>query len=121
MFIYLNSNPKQKNCNDDSVRCLSKILEIDWQDAYYILAFVGCQLGEMPCSISTLNEVLKILGYQKRIIAKNSDYTVKDFCKENPDGIFVVVTGSHVVAVKDGNYFDNTDTGFEYPVMFWKK
>ena len=43
MFIYLNSNPKQKNCNDDSVRCLSKILEIDWQDAYYILAIVGCQ------------------------------------------------------------------------------
>lgn len=39
----------------------------------------------------------------------------------NPDGKNVVATGSHVVAVIDGNYIDNTDTGNEVLIYYWRK
>jgi hypothetical protein len=38
---------------------------------------------------------------------------VKEFCYDNPKGSFLVGTGTHVVAVIDGDYYDAWDSGNE--------
>lgn len=47
--------------------------------------------------------------------------TVKDFCKENPIGTYILAISGHVVAVIDGDYFDTWDSGEEIPIYYWKK
>jgi hypothetical protein len=48
-------------------------------------------------------------------------YTIRQFCRDNPIGKFIVGTGTHVVAVLDGNYYDTWDSGDEVPISLWKK
>ncbi|MBR0092838.1 MAG: hypothetical protein IJP92_14190 [Lachnospiraceae bacterium] len=40
-------------------------------------------------------------------------YTVERFCEEYPEGTYLVATGTHVVAVVDGNYYDAWNSGKE--------
>ena len=48
-------------------------------------------------------------------------YTVRDFCFDNPRGAFLLATGSHVVTVIDGDYYDTWNSGSEVPIYFWTK
>lgn len=47
--------------------------------------------------------------------------TVREFCRRNPSGTYVIGTGSHAVAVMSGDYYDAWDSGDEIPSYFWKK
>lgn len=123
MYIFYNPNPNDKRINDDNVRVMAKVLGSNWECAFSLLNFTACMMFEMPTSISVLGQCLKNIGYQKRIIAdgKGDSYTVKDFCRDNQDGRFILVTGTHAIPVIDGDYFDNVDSGEEIPVMYWKR
>ena len=46
--------------------------------------------------------------------------TVRAFCEKFPDGIYVIGTGNHAVAVIDGDYYDSWDSGDEVPSYFWR-
>lgn len=46
--------------------------------------------------------------------------TVRAFCKRYPEGIYVIGTGTHAVAVIDGDYYDTFDSGDETPSYFWR-
>lgn len=48
-------------------------------------------------------------------------YTVSDFTVDFPKGKYLLGTGSHVVTVADGNYFDTWDSGNEVPIYFFTK
>ena len=48
-------------------------------------------------------------------------YTVRDFCRDNPHGIFILALSGHVLAVIDGNYYDSWDSGEEIPVYYWHR
>jgi hypothetical protein len=48
-------------------------------------------------------------------------YTIKEFCKDHPIGDYLLGTGSHVVAVLDGNYYDTWDSGSEVPIYYFKR
>lgn len=48
-------------------------------------------------------------------------YTVKDFCRENPVGTFILSTNSHVIAIIDGDYYDEWDSGEETPTIVWRR
>lgn len=122
MYIFYNPNPNDKRTDDHTVRVMAKLLDSKWECAFSLLSFTACQFYEMPTSLSVLGECLKAMGYQKRVIAdgKGSEYTVKDFCRDNPAGHFVVITNTHPIVVVDGNYYDNRDSGEEIPLYFWK-
>ena len=66
---------------------------------------------------------LKDKGFTQNIISNDfSDfYTVEDFCRDHPNGIYVLGTGTHAVAAIDGCYYDAWQSGREPVVYYFEK
>lgn len=122
MWIEYNPNPLGKNVGDCVVRAVSKAIEIPWENAYSALCIKGFTMGDMPSSNAVLSEFLKENGFRRQTIENCKDcYTINDFCRTNPNGVYVVGTGTHVVAVLDGDYYDAWKSGDEMPVYCFER
>ena len=123
MYIQYNPNPQGRNTDDCTVRALTKALNIDWDTAYLKLAMHGLSKADMMEKNFVWGSLLKEYGYQRYIIPNTCPdcYTVEEFCADHPAGMFVVGTGSHVLTVIDGDYYDAWDSGQEVPIFyFWR-
>ena len=80
--------------------------------------------GFMRCDLPNANHVwgayLKSKGF-KRYIIDDEIYTVDDFCKDNPQGTYILSLDGHVVCVMDGHFYDTWDCGAEIPIYYWRK
>lgn len=123
MYIYVNPNPRGALIGDCAVRAIAVALGITWDDSYRLLADYGFMLKNLPNADSVWGAVLMDNGYSRKAIPDTCPacYTIRDFCHDHPQGTFVVGTGSHVVAVIDGNYYDSWDSGDEVPIMYWRE
>ena len=95
----------------------------DWDKIYMDIAIQGYMLHDMPSANFVWGAYLYDNGYRRYIIPNTCPdcYTVIDFCKDYPQGKYLLATGSHVVAVQDGNYYDAWDSGYEVPIYYWQK
>ena len=123
MFISTNPNPMNKFTSDCVVRALSIAQEQTWDKTYIELCGVGFQMGDWGSSNAVWGAYLKDKGFLRYIIPNTCPkcYTIKQFCKDYPLGTYILATGSHVVAVIDGDYYDTWDSGNEVPIYYWKK
>jgi len=123
MYTYYNPNPKGKSVGDCVVRAISKITGMTWDKAFAELCDVAYDEKDMPSSNQVWGEYLRQIGYRRYIVPDTCPdcYTVRDFCYEHPIGVYVLATGSHVVAVIDGSYYDSWDSGEEVPIYYWKE
>ena len=123
MFRKYNPNPQGKSVGDCVIRSISKVLEYDWERTYIELAVQGFMMCDMPSANAVWGAYLRNKGFKRHLIPDSCPefYTVADFAKDNPDGKYILATGSHVIAVIDGNYYDTWDSGNEIPVYYWKK
>ncbi len=121
MWIMYNPNPTGRSVGDCSIRAVSKALDVDWETAYVMVCANGFGMGDMPSSDSVWGAVLRQNGFYRQSIPDNCPncYTVEDFCRDNPKGVFVVGFGGHVATVKDGNLYDSWDSSNEIPVYVW--
>ena len=78
---------------------------------------------DMPSSNAVWMAFLKSQGYQKMLIPNSCPecYTVRDFCEEHPRGRYLLATGTHVISVIDGDYYDTWDSGDEIPIFYFTK
>ena len=62
-------------------------------------------------------------GFTRHLIPNTCPdcYTVKDFADDHKQGVYVLGTGSHAVAVIDGNYYDSWDSGDEIPIYYFRR
>lgn len=122
-YIYMNMNPIKRNTNDCVVRALSLVMSKSWEDVYLELAYEGLSLYDMMEANSTWGNYLKKNGFIQSVLPNTCPlcYTLRDFCKDNPYGAYIVATGSHVIAVIDGDYYDTTDSGNEIVTYFFYK
>ena len=122
-FVYYNANPVNKRTSDCTVRAISKAMNQTWEDTYADLCIVSYYLHEMPSTNNSWDEYLQMNGFKKQYIPNTCPhcYTISDFCREHPYGTYILATGSHVVAVVNGNYYDTWDCGDEVPVFYWRK
>lgn len=120
-FIEYNPNPIGRKVGDCAVRAVAKALGVDWEMAYVLIASNGFSMGDMPSSNSVWGAVLRQNGFYKMAIPDSCPdcYTFKDFAQDNPSGIFVLGTGSHVATVVDGDLYDAWDSSDEIPVFVW--
>lgn len=121
MWIEFNNNPTGRRVGDCAVRAVSVALGTDWETAYSIIADNGYDMGDMPSSNSVWGAVLRQNGFYRTAIPGDypDDYTAEEFCRDHPNGIYVLGFGNHVATVIDGNIYDSWDSSQEIPQYFW--
>lgn len=118
-----NPSPVGRNVGDCAVRAVAKALRTDWETAYAMIAMNGYLMGDMPSSNAVWGAVLRQQGFTRHAIPNTCPdcYTVGEFAREHPKGVYVVGTGNHVVTVEDGDIYDSWDSSKEIPVYYWTK
>lgn len=121
VFEEYNPNPVGRHVGDCSIRAIAKALGTDWETAFILVTVNAYQMGDMPSSDSVWGAVLRENGFYKKIIPNYCPdcYTVEDFCKDHPNGIFVLGFGGHVATVVDGKLYDSWDSSKEIPIYYW--
>lgn len=122
-YSFYNPNPSKKLVGDCTVRAISKILDQTWENTYTDLCSCGYEMKDMPSANAVWGSYLRSRGFRRYAIpmACSDCYNIRDFCIENPNGKYVLATGTHVVAVEDGVYYDSWDSGNEVPIYYWRK
>lgn len=121
MWIKYNPNPTGRFVGDCAVRAVSVALDIDWEEAYNLIADAGYAMGDMPSSDSVWGAVLRQHGFYRAAIPNSCPdcYTAEDFAADHPRGVFVLGFGGHVAAIRDGVIMDSWDSSQEVPVYYW--
>lgn len=124
MWQPTNENPTGRwTVGDCAVRAVAVALDTDWETAYVLMAIAGFLIGDMPSSDSVWGSVLREHNFQRRSLPDSlpSDYTVRDFAIDNPEGVYVLGTGTHAVAIVDGLIYDSFNSSNEHPKFVWFK
>lgn len=123
MYVFDNPNPGANRVEDCTLRALCVATGADWDTAYWELCVLGNQMKTMPNDKAVYKAYLMRHGFRAQSLpdACPDCYTVRDFCRDHPQGRYILATGGHVVAAIDGNYFDSWDSGDEVPVYVWSK
>lgn len=122
-YRFYNPNPDSRRVGDCAVRALSKALGQDWETTYTGLCLQGFLMGDMPSSNKVWNSYIRRKGFYRHIIPNTCPdcYSVKDFCEDYPDGVYILALQGHVVTVVDGEYFDTWDSGDETPLYYFSR
>ena len=123
MFIQTNPNPAGNMTDDCVIRGISILTEKSWDDVYMDLLLKGFMMKGMPSSNVVWMKWLRDNGFKRHIIPDTCPdcYTIEQFCEDHPQGRYLLATGSHVVAVIDGNYYDTWQSGGEVPIYYFEK
>lgn len=123
MWVKFNPNPAGKSVGDCVIRAVAVATNRTWQRTYDEICKQGRIEYDMPTADLVWGAYLNKEGFTMHAIqsACRTCYTVRDFCQDHPEGAYVLGTGSHAVAVMDGNYYDAWDSGNENPIYYWRK
>lgn len=124
MWREYNPNPRGKrNAGDCVIRAICKATNQKWGAVFAELSLIGYYFGDWGNSNAVWDEYLRKKGFNRYILPNTCPYcyTVADFAKDHPNGIFILGTGKHAVTVVDGVYFDNWDSGQEMPIYFYTR
>ena len=121
MWVEFNNNPTGRRAGDCAVRAVSKALGISWEQAYVKIAVAGFGMGDVPSSNSVWGAVLRQHGFYRRNLPDNCPdcYTAADFCRDHPEGVYVLGFGNHTACVESGNIYDAWDSSEEYVQYYW--
>lgn len=122
-FVFCNPNPAKNLVGDCVVRAISILTNKNWESTYMDVVEQGGIMYDMPSSNEVWGAYLKKIGYLRELIPNTCPdcYTVKEFCLDHPRGKYLLATGSHVIAVINGNYYDTWDSGDEIPIYYFTK
>lgn len=122
-YIYYNPNPLHKSTVDCTVRAVSRLFDMDWDDAFLALMAESFVLKSLPSSDKVWGDYLFHHGYFRVALPNTCPdcYTVRQFAEEHPRGRYLLKTHEHVVAVVDGDYYDAFDSGDEVPIYYFER
>lgn len=120
VWRYYQPNPLGRNTGDCVIRAISKTLDVDWTTAYDYVTDAARRQYDMPEANHVWIGLLKDAGFKLSSLPDRCPYcyTVRDFALEHPSGLYVLGTGTHVVTVEDGDYFDSYDSGDLVPIFY---
>lgn len=121
-YKYYNPNPARRTVDDCVVRAISILFNLTWQEAYDDVCDQGFKMFNMPSANEVWGQYLRDRGFARVSVPNTCPdcYTISMFCKDHRRGRYAVATGSHVVAVIDGTYYDTNNSGDEVVAYFWK-
>lgn len=123
MYIHANPNPNGAYVEDCVIRAIAIATNRSWDETAIYLFLQAFIMKNMPSVNKVWGALLTSIGFRQYALPNTCPdcYTIRDFCIDNPDGIFILATGSHVVAVIDGDYYDAWDSGDELPTSVWRR
>lgn len=123
MWQYVNKNPMGRSVGDCTVRAISIATDNGWMETYLDLCLFGLIMADMPSANSITTAYLRSKGFHRRTIPDDCPdfYTIEDFCKDHPKGVYVIGTGSHLTTVINGTLLDSWDSRNETPVYYFEK
>lgn len=123
MYKFLNPNPRNILTGDCVIRALAIALDKDWDDIFLELMVTAYEMKDMPSSNNVWAYFLHKEGFERNVIPDicPNCVTIRDFANDTPKGIYILGTGTHVVTVIDGIYYDTWDSGDEIPIFYWKR
>lgn len=123
MYIHTNPNPNGVYVEDCVVRAISIATGRTWDDIFLNLCLQAYIMKNMPSVNNVWGTFLRSIGFVAYLLPTDCPdcYTIRDFSEQHQNGIYILATGSHVVAVVDGNYCDAWDSGDEMPIAVWRK
>lgn len=123
-FIRFNANPSNRDTIDCVIRGMSAVLDLSWNQVHNLLTEKAALVHEVYIRNDFWIEAMLSMGYKLYFIPNTCPdcITVKKFAKHHPEGRYLLGTGSHVIAVIDGDYIDTWDSGAELPIYYlWKE
>lgn len=123
MWRKFNPNPRGCSVGDCAIRAISAATGRPWESAFAGLMLEGFLLGDMPSANRVWGAYLERQGFSKFLVkAGLADfYTVSDFARDHPDGVYVLGCSGHVLTIIDGDWWDSWDSGHECPIYFWQR
>lgn len=123
MYINYNPNPDGARTNDCTVRAICKATNQTWTDVYVGLFIKGYEMKDMLASNAVWSAYLIENGFERMTLPNTCPdcYTVRDFANDHQNGVYVLGTGTHAVAVVDGDYYDTWDSGDEIPIYYFRR
>ena len=123
MYVHLNPNPNGAYVEDCVIRAIAIATNQSWDEVAIYLFLQAFIMKNMPSVNKVWGTYLTSIGFSQHQLPNICPdcYTVRDFCMDNPYGIFILATGSHVIAVIDGDYYDAWDSGDELPTSVWRR
>lgn len=118
-----NPNPTGRRVEDCSIRAISAALDVSWDTASDMVYEMAKSMGTTTPDDAAWGAVLRRNGFYREIIPNTCPecYTVADFCRDHPRGVYVVKTSGHVVTVIDGQAWDTWDSTSEVPMYYWHR
>lgn len=122
-YYYKNENPDNKFVDDCIIRAIATATDKSWDDIYWELSVQGYKDKDKLDGNTVWGSYLIHHGFQAHRLPDTCPfcYTVKDFVRDNPHGIYLVGDGAHLVAVVDGFYIDNWDSGDRTVLFYFEK
>jgi hypothetical protein len=123
VWMSYNENPDGNRVGDCTVRAIATVLGQSWEQTSVELFVQSFIMRSMMSENDVWGAYLYRKGFQRGIFTEicPSCYTVRDFCRENPKGRYILAISGHVAAVIDGNLYDTWDSSDEHPVYYWAK
>lgn len=122
MWIKTNPNPRKKEVGDCVVRAIAIVTGMSWLDVYDDLYRVGRSQYDMMSSNEVWGLYLYQCGFEPFLLpdACPRCVTVREFARRFQRGRYIIGTGTHAVAVINGDYYDSWDSGSTVVSYFWK-
>lgn len=123
MYRRYNANPSGKRVGDCTVRAIALALNRPWEEVYTDLAVEGLRRHDMPSANHVWGTYLRENCFRREALPNTCPdcYTIHDFCRDHPKGIYVLALQSHVVCVRNGDHYDTWDSGDETPLYYWHR
>lgn len=122
MWVVHNSNPRKNEVPDCVIRAISVALHLSWYQVFDELSALARAECSVTCDDRIWGLYLYRMGCQPFTLPVDCPrcLSVKHFCRMFPEGRYVIGTGSHAVAVINGDYYDSWDSGETIASFFWK-
>ena len=123
MWVRYRNNPLGLNVGDCTVRAICAVTNGTWDDVHKSLCDLAREMADMPSADRVWWEMLRQLGFTRQVLLDTCPdcYTVKDFCADHPNGIYVLGPPEHAVACIYGNYYDSWDSGLTVPTYYFER
>lgn len=121
MYIKFNDNPCGKTTGDCVIRAISIAENVPWKKVYLALCVEGYEECTFGDDNKTWEKYLKSIGYRRFNLPNVPGYKLSNFADAHKEGKYIVGTGTHAVAVINGDIIDAWDCSDETPLYYFSK